>query len=63
MYSDTIFPVPILPIAHRTCKYEGMGMHRVDTLSVKLGRNIGELWQGKISYSEGFHQTARSPND
>ena len=33
MYSDSIFPVPILPIpAHRTCKYEGMGMHRVDTL-------------------------------
>ena len=33
MYSDSIFPVPILPIpAHRTGKYEGMGMHRVDTL-------------------------------
>ena len=33
MYSDSIFPVPILPIpAHRTSKYEGMGMHRVDTL-------------------------------
>ena len=33
MYSDSIFPVPILPIpVHRTCKYEGMGMNRVDTL-------------------------------
>ena len=38
-------------------------MHNVDTLVCQIGRNIGELWklQGKMSYSEGVHQTARSP--
>ena len=37
MYSDSIPPVPILRIpAHRPCKYEGMGMHRVDTLVCQI---------------------------
>ena len=33
--------------------------------SVKFGGNIGKSWklQGKMSYSEGFHQTARSLMD
>ena len=65
-YSDYIFPVRILPIlSYQPWKYEGMGMHNVDTLVCQIGRNIGELWkfQGKMSYSEGFHQTARFPND
>ena len=32
MYSDSIFPEPILRIpAYLPCKYEGMGMHNVDT--------------------------------
>ena len=56
----------ILPIpTYQPCKYEGMGMDSVDTLVSQMLGNIGELWklQGKMSYSEGFHQTARSPND
>ena len=33
MYSDSIFPVLILRIrTYQPCKYEGMGMHSVDTL-------------------------------
>ena len=37
-------------------------MHNVDTLVCQIGRSVGELWklQGKMSYSEGVHQTARS---
>ena len=38
MYSDSIFPEPILPIpAYLPCKYEGMGMHSVDTLVCQIG--------------------------
>ena len=41
MYSDSIFPVRILPIpAYQPCKYEGMGMHSVDTLALS---NLGEI--------------------
>ena len=61
-YSDYIFHVRILPIiSYQPWKYEGMGMHNVDTLVCQIGRNIGELWklQGKMSYSEGGHHTAR----
>ena len=33
MYSDTVFPVRILRIlTYQPCKYEGIGMHSVDTL-------------------------------
>ena len=33
MYSDSIFPARILRIsAYLPCKYEGMGIHSVDTL-------------------------------
>ena len=33
MYSDSIFPVRILHIrTYQPCKYEGMGIHSVDTL-------------------------------
>ena len=40
MYSDSIFPVPILRIpAHGSCKYEVMGMHRVDT---QVCQNVGK---------------------
>ena len=40
-------------------------MDSVDTLVCQIGRSIGELWklQGKMSYSEGVHQTARSLKD
>ena len=40
-------------------------MHNVDTLVCQIGRSVGELWklQGKMSYSEGGHQTARSLKD
>ena len=40
-------------------------MDSVDTLVCQIWGNIGELWklQGKMSYSEGDHQTARSPKD
>ena len=65
-YSDSIFPVPILRIlTYQLKKYERKGMHNVDTLVCQIGRSIGELWklQGKMSYSEGFHQTARSRKD
>ena len=65
-YSDSIFPVRILRIlTNHLSKYEGMGMHNVDTLVCQIGRSIGELWklQGKMSYSEGVHQTARSLKD
>ena len=50
---------------YQPCKYEGMGMRSVDALVCHICGNIGELWklQGKMSYSEGVHQTARSPND
>ena len=38
MYSDSIFPVPILRIpVYLPCKYEGMGMHSVDTL-------VSQIW-------------------
>ena len=66
MYSDSIFPVRILPIpTYQPCKYEGMGMDSVDTLVSQIWGNIGELWklQGKMSYSKGAHQTARSLKD
>ena len=66
MYSDSIFSVRILPIpTYQPWKYEGMGMHNVDTLVCQIGRSIGELWklQGKMSNSEGVHQTARSLKD
>ena len=66
MYSDSIFPVRIPSIpTYQPCKYAGMDMDSVDTLVCQIWGNIGELWklQGKMSYSEGFHQTARSPND
>ena len=37
MYSDSIFPVPIVPIpTDQPCKYEGMGMHSVDTLVCQM---------------------------
>ena len=37
MYSDSIFPEPILPIpAYLPCTYEGMGMHSVDTLVCQI---------------------------
>ena len=40
-------------------------MHNVDTLICQIGRSIGELWklQGKMTYSEGDHQTARTLKD
>ena len=73
-YSDYIFPVRIVPIlsyqpwkyeGYQPWKYEGIGMHNVDTLVCQIGRNIGELWklQGKMSYSEGGHHTARPLKD
>ena len=65
-YSNFIFPVRILHIpTYQPCKYAGMGMDSVDTLVCQIWGNIGELWklQGKMSYSEGDHQTARSPKD
>ena len=41
MYSDSIFPVPFLPIpTDQRCKYEGMGLDSVDTLvSQMLGKS------------------------
>ena len=37
MYSDSIFPVPILRIpVYLPGKYEGMGMHSVDTLVYQI---------------------------
>ena len=37
MYSDSIFPVRILPIpTYQPCKYEGMGMDSVDTLVCQI---------------------------
>ena len=36
-YSDYIFPVRILPIlSYQPWKYEGMGMHNVDTLVCQM---------------------------
>ena len=36
-YSDSIFPVRILPIpTYQPCKYEGMGMDSVDTLVCQI---------------------------
>ena len=41
MYSDSIFPVPILRIpTYQPCKYEGMGMHSVDTLVCQIWAEI-----------------------
>ena len=37
MYSDSIFPEPILRIpAYPPCEYESMGMHSVDTLVCQI---------------------------
>ena len=37
MYSDSIFPVCILPIpTYQLCKYEVMGMDSVDTLVCQI---------------------------
>ena len=37
MYSDSIFPVRFLRIpTYPPCKYEGMGMHSVDTLVCQI---------------------------
>ena len=58
-YSAFIFPVPILPTrSHPPCKYEGMGMHSLDTLvcqswgkyrwnMVIAGQNV-LFWMGSI---------------
>ena len=58
-YSDSIFPVPILPTrSHPPCKYEGMGMHSLDTLVCQswgkyrwnmeiAGQNV-LFWRGSI---------------
>ena len=52
-------------LTYQPCKYEGMGTHSVDALVWQIWGNIGELWklQGKMSYSVGAPQTARSPKD
>ena len=37
MYSDSIFSVRIVRIpTHQPCKFEGMGMHSVDTLVCQI---------------------------
>ena len=37
MYSDSIFPVRIVRIpTYQPCKYEGRGMHSVDTLVCQI---------------------------
>ena len=58
-YSDSIFPVPILPTrSYPPCKYEGMGMHSLDTLVCQswgkyrwnmeiAGQNV-LFWRGSI---------------
>ena len=58
-YSDSIFPVRILRIlTYQPCKYEGMGMHSVDTLVcrtwgkyrwiMEIARQNVLFWRGSI---------------
>ena len=65
-YSDSIFPVRILPIpTYQPCKYEGLGMDSVDTLVCQIWgkyRWIMEIAGQIVLYWRG-HQTARSLKD
>ena len=58
MYSDTVFPVRILRIlTYQPCKYEGIGMHSVDTLICRSWgkyRWITEIAGQNVLFCGGF---------
>ena len=70
-YSDSIIPVPILPTrSYPPCKYEGMGMHSLDTLVCKswgkyrwnmeiAGQNV-LFWRGSIKVTSDCMRISHS---